>query len=163
MMNIDRWVERIYVERDLGRSIATSLAGVVGLLTYLLLHDWVIAVFSAVIVFPISKILVGAIHSAYMQRVQEDGGIEIARKQFERLSNDEKDVLFEFVRLGGSVMSWGHANKIGLHEPAVSSLIQRKLLFPTMSADGMREAFGVTVEIFDVAQQKFADSIDPEQ
>ena len=34
---------------DVGRCIATSVAGVVGLSVYLLSSDWVIAVFSAVI------------------------------------------------------------------------------------------------------------------
>ena len=159
-MNVNRWIERIYVERDLSRSVATSMAGVVGLLLYLWLQDWVIAAFAAVIVFPISKVLVGIIHSAYMRKGEEDGDIELAKKQFERLSEEEKAVLFEFVRVGGSVMSWGHANKVGLHEPAVSSLIQRKLLYPTMTADGMREAFGITVEIFDVAQEKYDEQID---
>ena len=159
-MNVNRWIERIYIERDLSRSVATSLAGVVGLLLYLWSRDWVIAAFAAVIVFPITKVLVGTIHSAYMRRSEEDGGIEVARKHFERLSTNEKQVLFEFVRVGGSVMSWGHANKVGLHEPAVSSLIQRKLLYPTMTADGMREAFGITVEIFDVAQEKYDEHLD---
>jgi len=158
-MNIDRWVERIYVERDLSRNIASSVAGIFGLLIYLWLQDWVIAAFSALIVFPISKIFVGVIHSAYRRKNKGKEDIEKARIQFNRLSEEEKGVLFEFVRIGGSVMSWSHANKVGLHEPAVSSLMQRGILYPTMTADGMGEAFGITVGVFDVAKEKFDETI----
>jgi len=48
----DKIVERLYSEIDSARSIATSGAGVGGLLIYLMQRDWVIAAFSAVIVFP---------------------------------------------------------------------------------------------------------------
>ena len=34
---LDRWVERIYSERDIGRGIATSAAGAIGLITLPLL------------------------------------------------------------------------------------------------------------------------------
>lgn len=157
-MNFDHWIERIYVERDLGRNIAISISGITGLLVYLFSGDWVIAAFSAVIVFPITKVLAGALHSAYVGRRGMDADIEKAKSQFERLSDDEKRVLYEFVRLGGSVMSWSYANRIGLYEPAVSSLMQRQLLFSTMSADGMHEAFGITVDIFDVAKESYINS-----
>lgn len=154
-MNIERWAERIYNERDFSRNVATSVAGLLGLLIYLYLDDWVVAAFAAMIAFPVTKIVAGALHSRHVQRKSQEGGLEEARQLFERLSSEEKQVLFEFVRLGGSVMPWSHANKVGLHEPAVSSLMQRKALFATMTADGMREAFGITVEVFDVAKEAY--------
>ena len=49
-MNLGRWIERIYTEGDFGRNLATSVAGVVGLLTYLQLNDGVTAAFAAIIV-----------------------------------------------------------------------------------------------------------------
>jgi hypothetical protein len=52
----DRLAERLYSETDSARSIATSGAGIVGLIIYLLQRDWVIAAFSAVIVFPIARL-----------------------------------------------------------------------------------------------------------
>jgi len=67
-MNLDRWAERIYAERDFGRSIATSVAGVVGLLLYLNTRDWVVAAFAAVICFPIVRVLASAAHSVYMRK-----------------------------------------------------------------------------------------------
>ena len=49
MKTLDKWVERIYAETDVGRSIATSVAGVIGLSAYLLSTDWVIAAFLSII------------------------------------------------------------------------------------------------------------------
>lgn len=155
-MNIDRWAERIYAERDFGRSIATSVAAGVGLLLYLITHDWVIAAFSAVIGFPIVRIAASAAHSAYKRRERSETDERKAKELFERLSADEKNVLYEFVKCGGSVMSWFHANRVNLSETGVASLMQRKVLYSTMTPDGMREAVGIDVDIFDEAQKAYA-------
>jgi hypothetical protein len=56
-MKLDRWIERVYSERDIGRGIATSAAGASGLVTYLLCKDVVIAVFVTVILFPLGRIM----------------------------------------------------------------------------------------------------------
>lgn len=51
MQILDKWADRIYSETDVGRSVATSSAGVIGLITYLTTSDWVIAAFAFLIVF----------------------------------------------------------------------------------------------------------------
>jgi len=38
--------------------------------------------------------------------------------------------------------------------------MQRKVLYSTMTPDGMREAFGVEVDIFDEAQKAYAREAD---
>jgi len=159
-MNLDRWVERIYAERDFGRSIATSAAGVVGLLIYLNTNDWVIAAFAAIIGFPVVRVLASAIHSAYMRKKHSGRDLREAQELYDKLSEEEKEVIREFVRVGGSVMSWSHANRVNLSEPGVASLMQREVLYSTMTPDGMREAFGISIEIFDVAQKAYAKETD---
>lgn len=159
-MNIERWAERIYAERDFGRGVATSVAGTLGLAVYLITDDWVIAAFSTFIAFPIARILASAVHESYMGRRRSDTEKRRITELYSRLSPEEKEVLRAFVRIGGSVMSWGHANRVGLHEPAVSSLMQREVLYSTMTADGMHEAFGITTEMFDVAQEAYAQEAD---
>lgn len=159
-MNLDRWAERIYTEKDFGRSIATSVSGVVGLVIYLLTADWVIAVFSAVIAFPIVRIISSAIHSAHTRRKLAVEDRQQAEELYQRLSDEEKGVLREFVRVGGSVMSWSHANGVNLNEPGVASLMQREILYSTVTPDGMREAFGIRVDVFDVAQKAYDEETD---
>jgi ABC-type multidrug transport system fused ATPase/permease subunit len=159
-VSLDRWAKRIYTERDFGRSVATSVSGVVGLVVYLVFEDWVIAVFSAVIAFPIVRIISSAVHSAHTRKklVVEDR--QQAQELYERLSEEEKGVLREFVKAGGSVMSWSHANRVNLHEPGVATLMQREILYSTMTPDGMREAFAVRVDIFDAAQKAYDEETD---
>ncbi len=159
-MNLERWAERIYAERDFGRSIATSVAGIIGLALYLVIHDWTISVFSAVIAFPIVRIISSAAHSAYTRKNLSVKDLEQAQELYEKLSDEEKGVLKEFVLVGGSVMSFGHANRVNLSEPAVASLMQREILYSTMTPDGMREAFGIRVDIFDVAQKALRKELD---
>jgi len=47
--SIEKWADRVYSETDFGRSVATSVAGVIGLAVYLIFGDWVIAAFSSII------------------------------------------------------------------------------------------------------------------
>jgi hypothetical protein len=56
MTMIDKLTVRLYSETNSARSIATSGAGIVGLAIYLMQRDWVIAAFSAVIVFSIARL-----------------------------------------------------------------------------------------------------------
>jgi len=159
-MNFGRWAERIYAERDFGRSIATSVAGIVGLSLYLTSKDWVISAFSTMIAFPIVRVISSAAHSAYKRKKLSITNIEKAQELYDQLSEEEKGVLKEFVIVGGSVMSWGHANRVNLSEPGVASLMQREILYSTMTPDGMREAFGIRVDIFDIAQKAFRKEIE---
>ena len=57
MKSLEKWADRVYSENDFGRSIATSLSGTIGLIVYLVTDDWVSAAFSAIISFPIIRII----------------------------------------------------------------------------------------------------------
>ena len=153
-MDLDRWAERIYSESDFGRSVATSISGAIGLGVYLYLNDWVIAAFASVIAFPIVRIIATTIHSRFKLKHSSAMSEKEAKDIFLKLSEAEKQVLRKFVDSGGCVMSWSHANRVKLPEIPVASLMQRGLLFSTMTPDGMSEAFGVTTEIFDVAKSE---------
>jgi len=159
-LTFERWAERIYAETDLGRSVATSSAGVAGLTTYATSGDWVVAAFVAIIVFPIVRLGASGLHSRYLERRRIDAATDQAEALLDRLSDAERQVLHEFVGIGGSVMSYQQANRCGLPEPAVSSLKERGVMFDTMTADGMSEAFGVDVDLFDAAQRAFAKDSD---
>lgn len=65
MDQIAKWADRIYAESDFGRSVATSASGVIGLIAYLLLSDWVISAFSTIIAFPIIRILSSGFHEKF--------------------------------------------------------------------------------------------------
>lgn len=156
-MDLDRWAERIYSERDFGRSIATSISVAIGLCIYIIADNWVIAAFAWVIGFPVLRLATSAAYSSYRVRRLSESRQRRIQDLYDKLSDVEKAVLREFVKQGGCVMSWSHANRVNLPEPGVSSLKQRGILFDTVSADGMREAFGVTVEIFDVAQKAYSE------
>ena len=105
-MNLDRWAARIYDERDIGRGIATTLAGVGGLSAYLRWGDWVIAAFVAIIVFPVGRIAASAVHTRWVRsrdRRRTQGEIEDV---FNGLGSEEWATVQAFVWHGGSVMTW---------------------------------------------------------
>jgi hypothetical protein len=153
-VGLGRWAEHIYSETDFGRAIGTSVTGVIGLIVYVRTGDWTISAFSAVIVFPLARLVASAAHGRHREHNLAAAARRQAEALFDTLSAEERSVLQEFVNLGGSLMSWGHANKVSLSEPAVSSLMQRGILFSSASVDGMSEAFSVDVKFLDVARAK---------
>ncbi|HKK57112.1 hypothetical protein [Marinobacter sp.] len=153
MKTLDKWAERIYAETDVGRSIATSVTGVVGLSVYLLSSDWVIAVFAAVIAFPLVRLAATGLHARAVRRAQGRMELEEAERVYGRLSEHEKAVVQAFVQTGGSVLTWGQVNQLGLPGNGIESLIQREVAWTSMTADGMRETFALDSAIFDVGQK----------
>jgi len=66
---IEKWADRVYAETDFGRSVATSGAGVIGLLIYLSYNDWVIAAFSTIIAFPVIRLISTGLQSIGQTRL----------------------------------------------------------------------------------------------
>jgi hypothetical protein len=150
----DKIVERLYSETDSARSIATSGAGVAGLLIYLMQRDWVIAAFSAVIVFPLARLASARvyehIHRAEKRRTER----EEAEEKYNQLGEHEKAVVQAFVLAGGSVLTWSHINALDLRGPAIESLINRQLLSTDVTADGMSETFVLNPVVFQAGVDK---------
>lgn len=153
MKTLDKWAERIYAETDVGRSIATSVTGVVGLSVYLLSSDWVIAVFSAVIAFPLVRLVATGLHARTVRRAQGQMDLEEADRIYSRLSEQEKKVVQAFVQAGGSVLTWRQVNQLGLPSNGIESLMQREVAWASVTADGMQETFALDSAIFDVGQK----------
>lgn len=152
-MNFDRWIERIYSERDIGRGIATAFAGAAGLPTYLYWDDWVIAAFAAIIAFPIGRIGASAVHSVIAQSRERKHDIERLRETLKNLGTEEKSVVQGFVWHGGSVMTWREFNKLPYMSAAgIESLLNRDLASMSVTADGMTETFLLDTQLFDYAQ-----------
>lgn len=158
MSEFGRWAERLYTETDVGRSIATSLAGVVGLLVYVLVGDWVVAGFSLIIVFPIARVIAGWLEAKADRRLKRRRKASEARHLFNRLSNEEREVVRAFVEAGGTALTWSHVNRLGLSGPGIESLISRGLLVTSATADGLRETFVLDSELFDIAHRGQSDA-----
>lgn len=150
MSSIDKWAERVYAETDFGKSIATSLAGFVGLVAYLLLGDWAIAAFAAIIFFPIVRHTATAIHARIERDTNRRARRNDAEHTFSTLSSEEQAVVAEFVSSGGCVITWSQANKAPISSAAIESLIQRGGLSISMTADGMRETFVLDPALFEI-------------
>jgi ABC-type multidrug transport system fused ATPase/permease subunit len=151
---LDKWAERIYAETDFGRSVATSVSGIVGLVTYLTLADWVVAAYSSVIVFPVVKLMAAAWQTRVKKVAERQEQEAEAERVYDRLSDDEKAVVEVFVASGGSVMTFGQINNTEISRSAVESLIQRELLWTSMTADAMRETFVLSTALFDVGLRR---------
>lgn len=151
---INKWAERVYTETDVGRSVATSVSGVIGLVVYLLSNDWVIAAFSTIISFPIIRLIASGMHEKAIRHAKRRIAREEAEHVYDQLSDDEREVVRAFVSAGGSVLTWSHVNSLSLPGPAIESLIQRELLWSSMTADGMRETFAIDSSIFDVGRER---------
>lgn len=161
MNAIDKWAERVYAETDFGRSIATSISGVVGLLCYLAWRDWAIAAFSLVILFPIIRLISTSFHAKVARRARIQTTRENAEFLYDRLSDEEKDIVQTFVMAGGCVLTWSHANQLPMVGAALESLIQRDLISTSVTADGMRETFVLDSDIFDIGQEKAKSQLRP--
>ena len=151
MKSIDKLVEKLYEETDVARSVATSLAGVVGLVIYLVSRDWVVALFSWMIVFPLARLISAAIYAKRSKLAARRDAENEAKELYGRLSLGEKKVVQAFVTGGGTVMTWSHMNSLSLPGPSVESLMHRNLLSTSMTADGMRETFVLDPALFDAA------------
>lgn len=154
MKSIGRWLERVYSENDFGRSVATSLSGAVGLASYLLTEDWVIAIFLTIITFPIFRLVSTGINEKVLKRKERKINRENARYMYEVLSDEEKKVIQLYVSSGGSVLTWREVNNEPVSLAAVESLINREVLWTSMTADGMRETFVLDSDMFDIANEK---------
>lgn len=150
----DKIAERLYSETDSARSIATSGAGIVGLIIYLLQRDWVIAAFSAVIVFPIARLASARIYEHIQRAEKRRTEREEAEEKYNQLGEYEKAVVQAFVQAGGSVLTWSHINALDLRGPAIESLINRQLLSTDVTADGMRETFVLNPAVFQAGVDK---------
>ena len=154
MSSIEKWAERVYAETDFGKSIATSLSGVVGLVVYLLLGDWAIAAFAAIIFFPVARLTATAIHARFSRNASRRARRNEAEHVFGSLSDEEKAVVSEFVGVGGCVLTWSQTNKSPISSAAIESLIQRELLSTSMTADGMRETFVLDPALFEIGVRR---------
>lgn len=154
-MKWDKLIATIYAEQDFGRSIATTVAGVVGLVTYLLSSDWVVSVFGAVIVFPVCRVASSALHSRLKQKHVELVRQIQADSLFRRFSPQERQILEFFVRAGGACVSWGYVNnsKYPFPRPALNSLMARDVVHTSVMEDGMTESFVLDIDTFDMAQR----------
>ena len=163
MNSIEKWADRVYSETDFGRSVATSVAGIIGLVVYLIFNDWVVAAFSSIISFPIIRIVSTLLHEKATRRAKCKIEHEEAAHIYDRLSDDEKEVVLAFVRAGGSVLTWSQVNNSSLSRSSIESLIQRDVLWTSITADGMRETFAINSAIFDIGQERAKLNENPEQ
>lgn len=93
MSVIEKWAERVYAETDVGRSVATSLAGVLGLGIYLKSGDWVIAAFASVVFFPLARLTASSIHERFTRRSRQKSERENTEHVSNSLGDDEQTVV----------------------------------------------------------------------
>ena len=153
MNTIDKWAEKIYSETDFGKSIATSIAGAVGLGVYLYTDDWIVSVFTIMITFPIFKILSTLIHRKIASQAARLSKKEESQILYDGLSSKELDVIDAFIQSGGTVLTFSYVNSLPISSSAIETLIQRGVVWTSMTADGMTETFALDTAIFDIANK----------
>ncbi|WP_112480224.1 hypothetical protein [Vibrio variabilis] len=152
MESIDKWLEKVYSENDFGRGIATSLSGAVGLASYLYSDDWVIAFFSLVIIFPVARIVATALNERSKVKITNNLQHKQLVDVFQRLSKEELRVIRAFTESGGTALTFRQINELDLSTPAIESLVQRELLWTSVTSDLMTETFALDTDFFDVAK-----------
>lgn len=160
---IEKWIKRIYTEKDFGKLIALSLSVISGLITYLLTEDWMIVAFSIIILLSVIRIIVisTGIDEKMKLRRQRNADREKALQVYEALTNEEREIVGIYVKAGGSVLTWKQMNKQDVSAAPIESLIQRKLIWTSVTADGMTETFALDSNIFDIAYEKSCSSKSP--
>ncbi|MCY3690122.1 MAG: hypothetical protein F4Y22_09455 [Gammaproteobacteria bacterium] len=157
-MNISKWIDRIYSEKDTSRGIATAGAGIIGLGFYLIWNDGVIAAFLAVIVFPVIKILSSGISARIDEKRKKNKKIKKLREKFENLGHHEQQTVKAFVSHGGNTVTWADCNRSDLFSPiGIDSLVNRGLIWLSHNADCTREAFCLDEDLFEYARSITTD------
>lgn len=151
MDSLDKWLDRIYTENDFGRGIATSLSGISGLVSYLYTDDWVIAFFCLVIIFPVARIVATAINERAKIKLTDKLQQKRLNELFERLSVEEKKVVDAFLKAGGTALTFREINQSDVSSSAIESLVQKKLLWTSVTSDLMTETFELDTQLFDIA------------
>ena len=152
-LNLDKWLERIYEETDIGRAIATTFAGCTGISVYLYWGDWVVATFTFIITFPIVRVLTSAMESKWTRSQEEINSQKRIKELFDNLGTEERAVVDAFIWEGGNTLTWRKCNESwNISDTGVESLINRGMMYRTVTADGMSEAFSLDTELFDYAQ-----------
>lgn len=154
MTNWDKWFERVYGETDFGKSVATTVAGATGLVTYLLFKDWVISVFAAVIVFPVTRLMSTALYERVRRFSTRKVEGEHAGATLDAMGDGELGVVEAFVEAGTAVLTWNHVNQLDISNMAVESLVHRGLISTSMTADLLRETFVLDTAIFEQAVKR---------
>lgn len=154
-MKLEELISTVYAEKDFSRSIATAIAAIAGLITYLWKRDWAISALTALIVFPATRIIADSIHANWISRISKKSEISKVREQFDRLSPDEKQIVRSFVESGGACVSWSFVNssRRPFPRPALNSLISRGIVSTSVMEDGMSESFVLDIDVFDYAQR----------
>lgn len=151
MSAFEKWIDRVYAETDVGRSVATSLAGLVGLGVYLFRGDWVIAAFASVIMFPVARLAASAIHHRFAGDTVQAAHRQWAERTYNALSDEELKAVDVFVKAGACVLTWRQFNRSDASGNALESLMRRDALTASIMADGGSESFVLDTDLFDVA------------
>ena len=152
-MNIAKWFERIYTEKNIGRGVATSVAGIAGLIIWYFSKDWIATVLVLVAVYSTAQIVADPIHHRLTLARQRRDRKKHMEELFDQLGWEEHAVVQEFVRHGSSVVTWGVFNKSqNFSLPGIESLINRGLAQQSLTADGITETFVLDADLFGYAQ-----------
>lgn len=159
-MDIDKWADRIYLEEDFGKNIATTVSGFCGLTIYLIKNDFPLSAFVTIIVFPITKIIVNFLRSRHFninEAKERENALKAIDKTVKDLTDRERLVVHEFVKYQSSVMSHKYIsiNSVYLPDGAVKSLIERDFL--TEQSSGLSGSFDLklNMDIFDAGRRYF--------
>lgn len=153
-----KWFELIYKETNPGKSIATTVSGIIGLVVYNTSSDWVYAVFSLVISFPLVRLISDHFVTKSSVKEKVESIQEKADNYYNNLSDSEKQIVAAFIENDSCVITWRQFNEMNLPSLGCESLLQRGLIETSITADGLKETFVLDSLIFDAARRNKKDS-----
>lgn len=149
-MSIFKVIDKIYSETDLEKSISTSFSGIISLLIYLKTNNVIIAVFALIIIFPIFRVFASYIDNKIKIKLSQKKKLQDDIQYIDKFTEDEKTVIKAYINNGGTLMTWNKINNLNLPRSGVESLIQREIIYSTMTGDVMHEAFAIDTTVFDM-------------
>jgi|GEM_PF-3267513 hypothetical protein len=163
-MKWDRHMAMMYAEEDFRRVVA-PVAGIVGLATYLLYPDWVVALLAAVIASVVCFAFSLARHSRRKQKHVSPIRQLQADAFLPGFTWQERQVLEFFVREGRASVSWkyGKNSQHPFPRAGLNSLVARDLVRELLGEDGMAESFMLDSDTFATAQRVLGDVQEVEQ
>lgn len=160
-MGIEKWAERIYLEEDFGKNVATTVTGLIGLCVYLASEDVPLAAFITIILFPLTRIVANVLRSKHVEKTKikdQQAALEALDQVVENLTDQERLVIHEFVKYKSSVISdkYLKMNSVYLPDGAVKSLMERGYLTEETFGPGMYD-LKLNIAIFEAGRRRFEE------
>lgn len=127
MIDFNKMFETVYNESDSSKMMAISISGIAGLVMYFFItQETPILIFTSLIIFPISNLIVSYINKIIKQKIHHQN---IIKTYYSLLENEQSFIQNRFVLEGNQIITWDLVNELDVSSKAnLMSLINKNII-----------------------------------